>query len=194
MTEADADVAALARRRQGRHFAGATLLLAFFGPLLALLVLLSRHDRSLGDVPLGAWAEFCLIALVPVASAAALIWARQRGVGWLQPVLVTGVERHRRRRIRQAIRTNQPVHPGDQVIAVDLARRMVQQRWIFAGLTHLAVFVGVLTLLGDGPWAAVLGVLGVLSLLIFAAPFVTLNVQRARRWLEEHQDDAQTSG
>jgi hypothetical protein len=189
VTETETDVGPLARRKQDRHFAGVAFFLAFFGPLLGLFVLLSRDDRSLGDVPVGAWAQFCLTAFFPVALAVALMWARQRGVSWLQPVLVTGVGRDRRRRIRKAVRTNQRVHPSDQVIAADLARRMVQRRWIFSVLTQVAVFIGVLVLLGVGPWAALLGVLSVLSLLIFAAPFVTLNVQRARRWLEEHQDD-----
>lgn len=165
------------------------------GPLCALAALvteLNRHDRSLGSVRWAGWLVLGIIAVVPAAMAGLMIWLRGRGVSRYQPLLVGGVDRERSRSIRDAIREGRPVEARDQTIAVELARRTVQQRWTsYVALFWLALTINFSVIghpFGFPQALVVIGAAGV----VLSAPFAFRDIRRARRWLQDHENAAST--
>ena len=193
MTETEPDIAAVARRRQDHRLRRLVGFLLLGGPLCALIVLvgeLSRHDHSLGDVHWEGWLLLGVIAVVPAAMGGLMIWLGRRGVGWYQPLLVAGVDQERSRSIRDAIKEGRPVEAQDQPIAVELARRTVQQRWVVYAMVFTLMPVISTTVEGHSfgfPQAlAVVGIAGV----VLSLPFALRDIRRARRWLKGHENDA----
>jgi hypothetical protein len=155
---------------------------------VAVVIGFLASGGDLGDLPVVAWLIVALVAVVPLAVVGAIFWARRRGAGWVQPALIAGVDKPRRKEIVAAIRTNRPVREEDQQIASDLARRRVGQRWIVWYLPGFAVFIVVTQFLSDDFGTGDVLALISAGMMLCVAPFTLRDVRRARRWLADHGD------
>ncbi|GAA3598189.1 hypothetical protein GCM10022223_11880 [Kineosporia mesophila] len=183
-----AEISALAQRRSDRWFTGVRVFSLLAVAVTTIVVLVIGDVSSDDDSSWWVWLFILAIAVLPlVLMLAVLRWLRRRGARWLQPVLAAGVDRERRKKIAKAIRSVRPVDPRDQVVAQDLAERILMQRWIlFAYLPVLLLMVASRLLSSDRfLFADVMIGVGALGYLI-SLPLHWRNTRRARSWIDQY--------
>jgi hypothetical protein len=182
----DPELRQRARRRQNQR-----MVLALALALVSIIVIeglgLWRGSlpRTHSDHP--NWPLRLAILAFPLALVAVtfglLLLLRRRGVAWLQPPPAMGLDRRHRRRLLRAVRKGDHLAGPEGEIAIDLARRIVNTRWIYLLLPILfAVEAAQILSGGVGP------LLGWFTLACFALAVIALaagwrDVRRARLYL-----------
>ncbi len=185
----DTDVASRARHRQTLWLWGSLAVYACLIPIGMIVGYVVIGD----DTPDHSFWWFVLIAsgaavLYVGLLMAFVLWRRRRGSRWAQPPLLLGVDRSRRKSILKSVRAGEPVPDDDQVIAADLAHRLIRQRR-FIYISPVLVLIWILQLVTRGfdLWSGIL--VASIALMCASVPYTLRDVRRAHTWLEKYSAD-----
>ncbi|GAB3248929.1 hypothetical protein [Kineosporia babensis] len=187
------EIAVLARRRHERQLRWAAVVYAVVLPLGLVGGLFVAAAQAGESVPTWLWVLGAVfggsVALIVVLL---IRRAWRRGSSSLQPLLLGGVDKQRRKAILHAVRRGRPVEARDHRIAREVAERIVSQRWLICLMPPLVLLIALSRLLAATwyPTDILVGV-SVLGCLI-SWPFSLRSFRGARAWLAQHGSEPDT--